>query len=325
MSVFQSNAWQQAWLATWGDTPGFQSFAEGGDGASGLYVDRYWLGGFVPIRCLQFVGTNYRRVSTPRAEYNSLVAIGDTDAALTGAIAELSRPGWSEAVFRDMRSWSSQVRALQQLAESSGWLLRTVAEDTSYSIETEGSFQAYLGQLGSNTRLRLYNRRKVLESVGVVQITNAWPERVDYFFDLLNEFHVKRWGCPCFNSKSLAFHREFLSTVIDEEGEPELSVLTCAGRPISVLYNVAFAGCVYNIQAGFEADFHKKLALGTLHLGYCIESAFRRPAITKFDLLAGDGKNENYKPRLATTSEKLISIMLVRNRLFRLLYRLKDF
>jgi CelD/BcsL family acetyltransferase involved in cellulose biosynthesis len=324
MSVFQSNAWQQAWWAAWGNTPGFQPVAEGSFGTSGLYLDRYRFRGVILIRCLQFVGTNYRRLSTPRSEYNTLVSEADPAAVAALAIAQLQQLGWSEAVFRDMRARSPQVQALQKLAESSGWLWRTVAEDTAYAIETEGSFEAYLSQLGSNTRLRVYNRRKVLEAIGEVRFANAWPNQADHFFELLNEFHVKRWGRPCFNDKSLAFHREFLSLVADQGGVPELSVLSCGARPISVLYNVVFDGCVYNIQAGFEVDFHKKLAVGTLHLGYSIEDAFNRPQIKKLDLLAGEGKHENYKARLATHSEKLVSIMLVRSRFFRLLYRLKD-
>ncbi|AHI29926.1 hypothetical protein AU14_01120 [Marinobacter similis] len=80
---------------------------------------------------------------------------------------------------------------------------------------------------------------------------------------------------------------------------------------------------MYNLQSGYSEDFHKKLALGSLHLGYCIEEAFRDPEVRLFDLLAGGGKHENYKIKLATNITPLISVMIVRGKLLKLLYRLK--
>lgn len=288
--------------------------------ATGLYVDRYFWHGMLPIRCLQFVGTNYRRISTPRSEYHTLIS---SESEGTNSINELPELSWSEAVFQDMVANSRDVSALELLADRKGWLFRIIGEDTAFRVDTRGDWAEYLLSLGSNTRLRLFNRRKVLELQGDIKLANAWPKQASAFFQLLNEFHGRRWGRPCFNEGSVAFHQDFLSAVTSEGGEPQLSILSCAGSPISVLYNVAFGGCVYNIQAGFEQDFHKKLSVGTLHLGYSIEDAFQREDIHKFDFLAGSGKNENYKERLATESERLVSVMLVRNRFFQRLYRLK--
>lgn len=324
MSVFQSAAWQSAWWNTWGDTEGFQLIRQHTYPAAGLYIDRYLFKGGLPIRCLQFVGTNYRRISTPRSEYNALLidGVGSVD-GYCNPLEGISSASWSEAVFRDMVECSDDVAELRRLAERRGWLWRIVDEDTSYSVDTSGSWQDYLNGLGANTRLRLFNRRRLLAREGTVGLSDFWPDKTDDFFKLLNRFHARRWGNACFNRESLSFHQEFLKKVVDEGGVPELSVLFCADRPISVLYNVAFEGCVYNIQAGFEADFHKKLAVGTLHLGYGIEEAFNKPGISTFDLLAGEGKHENYKARLATHSQKLVSVMLVRSRPFQFLYRLK--
>ena len=322
MSIFQTKAWQRSWWQHWGSTKGFNFLKEGRFQATGLYVDRYFWHGVLPIRCLQFVGTNYRRISTPRSEYHSLIS-PECDSA--GSINELLEFSWSEAVFRDMFANSRDVSALELLADREGWLFRIVAEDTTFWVDTTGDWEGYLLSLGSNTRLRLFNRRKVLEQLGDIDLANAWPKKASVFFQLLNEFHVRRWGRPCFNERSVAFHQDFLSAVTSEGGEPQLSILSCAGKPISVLYNIAFKGCVYNIQAGFEQNFHKKLSVGTLHLGYCIEDAFQRSDIHKFDFLAGGGKNENYKERLATGSQSLVSVMLVRSKLFQFLYRLKSY
>lgn len=324
MSLFQSSAWQKAWWEVWGNTEGFQLLQEGGSCASGLYLDRYNFRSVIPITCLQFVGTNYRRISTPRTEYNSF-GTGTMDAELTDdAIRrKLADNAWSEAVFRDIRVNTSEHEALTHLAANSGWLIRTLADDRTYVVDTSGTFEQYLDGLGRSTRLRLFNRRKLLLSLGSVDLSNAWPNSVDTFFELLNQFHVQRWGSVCFNPQSLAFHRLFLEQISEEGGEPELSVLHCDGRPVSVLYNVRYRGCTYNLQAGFFEKFHAKIALGTLHLGYSIEQAFSRVDVHTFDMLAGSGKNENYKTRLATSSQALVSLMLVRSPVLKLLYWLK--
>lgn len=292
----------------------------GGNRRCGLYLDQYRWRNVVPIRCLQFVGTNYRRVSTPRTEYNSLTSF--YDGLETGSF--LSDLSWNEAVFRDLIESNSDTSRLQQLCRERGWLLRTVHKDTAYHIATDITFDEYLSSLGSNTRLRLFNRRKVLETLGHIEIKNFWPNKVECFFDRLNELHRIRWGEPCFGPLSLDFHLRFLSRIVEEGGRPELSVLSCDKRDISFLYNVAFKGKVYNIQAGYIEEFHRKLALGTLHLGYCIEAACSVPELNSFDLLAGEGKNENYKKRLANREVPMVSVMVVRGRLLKLLYRLKQ-
>ncbi|MBJ7301562.1 GNAT family N-acetyltransferase [Marinobacter salarius] len=325
MSIFQTDAWQTAWWREWGQTRGFQLLEQGGSGVSGVYIDKYLLKGLIPLRCLQFVGTNYRRISTPRTEYNSFVCSKETFDQGAGRLERLlSSCGWSEAVFRDVIKQSPEALHLQNLAHKAGWSYRVVDSDVAYSIETTGSFDNYLSALGPNTRLRLFNRRKVLETCGELSFANAWPGSPDDFFNALNAFHVERWGQPCFSARSLRFHKDFLTHVVEEGGVPDLSIMRCDGTAVSVLYNVHYRGRCYNLQSGYQEDFHPKLALGTLHLGYSIEEAFENAGIADFDLLAGSGKNEDYKARLATHAEPLISFMLVRSRIFRYLYRIKS-
>lgn len=270
---------------------------------------------------MQFIGTSYRQFSAPRTEYNTLAPLGK----LPDALAKLESLQWTEAVFSDMRSESEELAAIKRWVQINRWYLRTIREDTAYGIETTGTFQDYLDRLGKNTRLKLYNRRKVFESHGTAVEENFWPGRATEFLELLNDFHRVRWGSPCFSDRSIAFHLDFLSRGLAEGIRPLLMVLYHEHRPVSVLYNLVHDGCVYNIQSGYEETFHKKVALGTLHLGYSIEAAFEDPDVAFFDLLAGDGKNTDYKLHLATSRTSLTTVMLVRSRVFRLLYRAKDF
>ncbi|WP_449288217.1 GNAT family N-acetyltransferase [Marinobacter salarius] len=287
---------------------------------SGLYESRYRLKGVLPIRSLQFVGTSSRELRTPRTEHNRFFKDMDGQPVIRGLEQQLESSHWSEAVFSDLRTGSEELSALVTLAATRRWGFRIIAADDGYAVTTSGDFEDYLGALGSNSRLRLYNRRTIFESLGEVRQENLWPTDPKDFFQALNRFHQARWKKDCVTDQSLAFHRAFLSRIEEEGGRPHLSALLCDDRLVSVLYNVWYQGVVYNIQAGFEENFHKKLSLGTLHLGYAIEDAFMQPDTHRFDLLAGKGKKEDYKARLATDSYQFLSVMLVKSALFRALY-----
>ncbi|MDC0661951.1 GNAT family N-acetyltransferase [Marinobacter sp. SS21] len=326
MSLFQTKAWQDSWWETWGHTRGFTLLSASDGQISGLYEDSYRFRGFLPVRSLQFVGTSNRRINTPRTEYNTLMPCSHngTDAR-TVLEQALVQNRWSEAALTDIRKDSIEFRQITDMAKRHRWLHRVISEDTAYSVNTSGDFEAYLSKLGANTRLRLFNRRKVFESLGEVELCEFWPNRTDEFFKLLDDLIMRRWGKPSFGGgEGMAFQRRFLERVVAEGGVPNLSILKSNGRALSALYNVAFNGRMYNIHSGFEENFNKKLALGTLHIGYNIEECFHRDDIAVFDLLVGTGKNEDYKCRIADRQEPLASIMLVRSPVFKFLYLLKD-
>jgi hypothetical protein len=320
MSLFQTNAWQKAWWLEWASTPGSKLLWEGGNGCSGLFIHRYTHRMPLKTKCLQYIGTSYRQFSAPRTEYNTLGPCED----LAGALVKLKQAEWTEAVFSDMNAKSEEFGVIQSWALENAWYLRNIREDTAYGICTVGSFSEYLNSLGRNTRLKLFNRRKIFEAEGQMAEENFWPNRAHEFFDLLNSFHVVRWGSPCFSSRSISFHLDFLNRASAEDIQPLLMVLSNGQRPVSVLYNALYRGCIYNIQAGFDEAFHKKVTLGSLHLGYAIEAAFANQAVHYFDLLAGEGKNTNYKSHLATDRTPLETFMIVRSRFFVLIYRTKD-
>jgi Acetyltransferase (GNAT) domain len=320
MSVFQTKAWQSAWWDTWGDHAGFR-LARPWDGqVSGLCESRYRLKGLLPVRSLQFVGTSSRELRTPRTEYNRFFTNLNGQPLIRAMERQLEGSTWTEAVFSDLCTGSEELSALVTIAATHNWGFRITAADYGYSVTTSGSFNDYLASLGANSRLRLYNRRAVFESLGEVREENLWPEHPDAFFQALNRFHRARWKKDCVTEKSLGFHKAFLSRVEDEGGRPQLSALFFNNTIVSVLYNVWYRGVVYNIQAGFEESFHKKLALGTLHLGYAIENAFNQPDTDRLDLLAGTGKKEDYKARFATETYRFLSVMLVKSAFFRALY-----
>jgi hypothetical protein len=90
------------------------------------------------------------------------------------------------------------------------------------------------------------------------------------------------------------------------------------------MLNLLVGGKIYNIQLGYVEDFDRKISLGTLHLGHAIERAFENPNIHSFDLLAGEGKNSDYKKRLADPESNLESTMVIRSPIVKIVYKLND-
>jgi len=302
-SLFQTSAWIENWWAYWGREQAasgvFTRVRSRTDLSRCLYIHQYWIRNCLPVTCLQLVGTNYRVLSTPRAEYLGLFA-GVSESEARQRIRELLDWDWSEAVFADVLEHGRFATMLREWSKAQRLYMRPIYRDTAYQVRTDGDFETYLKELGPNTRLKFYNRRRLLKTVGRVTLDNAWPYSVDEFFVALNDFHGKRWGAPCYSARSLAFNKDFLADAAKEGAIPQLSVLRVNGNTVSVLYNVWYKNVVYNIQSGFEERFHPKLSLGTLHLGFAIENAFRDPGTLVFDLLAGTGKNSDYKKRIAT-------------------------
>ncbi len=325
--LFNSAIWLKAWWQKWGG--GFELniiiIRDGDDTLCkmSLYIDSFTLKNIIPIRRLQFIGTNYQHITTPRTEYLAFSTMKGSESSIRLGLEALEALKWDEFVARDIVKDDSTDLAITQWAKDNNWLTRVIHSDTAYSINTTSSFEAYKKNLGSNTRLKLINRRKLLETLGDVAIENYFPDRISEFFELLNAFHEKRWG-DTFSKQTLSFHQEVMKNSQSGGLEVELSVLTVNGVCGSVMFNYVLEGRVYNINSGFNESFHKKIAIGMLHFGILIESAFQNPKIHTFDFLAGHGKNSNYKSRLATDTEQLHSIQLVRSYKLRLLYNIND-
>ena len=94
--------------------------------------------------------------------------------------------------------------------------------------------------------------------------------------------------------------------------------------PVSVMINISAEDRVYNLLLAYIENYDKKIALGTLHLGYVLEKLSESQTIECFDLLDGEGKNSNYKASIATPNQQLISKRYFRSTALRYLFSLYD-
>ncbi|WP_250658241.1 GNAT family N-acetyltransferase [Alkalimarinus coralli] len=325
--LFNSNTWQNAWWSRWGESFDLiDTQVNAGEETVcrlPLYIDSFNLKTIFPIKRLQFIGTNYQNISTPRTEYLAFMTKHGFEHAVNLGFDALESIQWDEFVARDIVKGDLTDIAINRWAKNNYWLTRVIHTDTAYSINTNTPFEYYKKNLGSNTRLKLFNRRKLLNTLGELKIENYYPDRIFEFFNLMNVFHQKRWG-DTFSPNTLSFHQEIINSSKPGTLGVELSVLKVNGVCESVMFNYVLGGRVYNINSGFNDRFHKKIAIGMLHFGYMIEAAFENPNIGVFDFLAGHGKNSNYKARLATDSTELYSLQVVRSVKLRCLYRIND-
>jgi len=319
--IFSTHEWIDAWQTAWADSGNIKlaevhtSLAHGRHGFYQYSQTKFSL--------FKFTTLFPAGISTPvspslRSEY---FVVGEQTAA--EFIAAACGHCWDQLFIPDVLINSLEYAQLVQAAEATG--LEVLVRDTaaSYAVRVCGNnFEHYLKHIGSNTRLKLYNKRKKLHPLGVIEVRNLWPQ-LDEFIDILNGFHQQRWGKVCYQGRNLQQITTFLHTIAANGGAPDLSVIYCNGKPISAVLDLHYRQRIYNIQSGYLEKFQDGISLGTLHLGMQIEKAFSTDA-DYYDFMAGNGKHSNYKQALATHSENFASLMLVRNPLLKSLYRIND-
>lgn len=319
-SVFRTRAWVQAWIDQWGQHPAIQLIDVGGRGdpLEHFYLTRMRIKKILPANSLCLAGVGSGPVSTPRAEYNHynelLWRTGDV-----AALARLLKPlGWQQLILPDLCcDAEADARAL---AHATGWYVALQKNEPAYSVQSH-SLDAWLAGLGPNTRLAYYNRRSRLLAYGELRFYDYSLAECDIFFALLNEFHIKRWGQPCYSANSRKFMANFGERLTAEGGSLVMQAMIVNDEVVSVLFDVIWQGRRYNFQSGFAENRFPKIALGALHMGYGIEAAVAVGQV--YDFMAGQGKHANYKEKIADTCINISSLVVARG-LLKPLYKFRD-
>ena len=292
-------------------------------GLAPLYLNRGRdLKGRLPVRRLEMLGCRTGDHSGLRSEYlGFLLHRGHVDEALSQLLGDLQALAvWQEARFQDIPQQSPLTEQLSSLG-----MLREITHQKAYSVNTRGQFADYLKQLGRNSRLKLFNRRKLLEKMGRIQLKQVQAAEIDRLIDALNDFDRLRFGHDSTMSDQARRQMHALQASMPGLSITEhSSLLYLDDQLLSVIINFRLGGRIYNMQLGYQQDFHRKISLGTLHLGYAIEAAFEDPEVDCFDFLLGEGKNSDYKRHLATDRLTASSWQVIRSPLLKLLYRVND-
>jgi hypothetical protein len=329
--VFLSWAWQYSWWEVWSQMQGLELIL------IGIYDSNDQLIGLGPfyrrailtpagfrVHRLYLIGGAWRLAPTVRTEYCGLVLpLGREDEVSDAILGALAKLDWAELVCSDVVLTESHCSSFERWPAGIKTQFLTRMVDVGVRIKTREHFDHWLQRLGKNTRLKAYNRRTYLRERG--KLTFSSDDSVDPlgFLNRLNDFHVVRWGKPVFDEDALRFHQLFIERLSMGGGRAELTSLTFNGECVSVLYDVVVGCWRVNLQAGFVENFDSKVALGSLHLGFAVESAFSDDSIEFYDLLAGSGKNHFYKAHFQGETVEFSTFQVVRSRLMRCLYQLE--
>ncbi|GAA3978857.1 hypothetical protein GCM10022278_39300 [Allohahella marinimesophila] len=341
--LFNSWPWQRAWWQVWARRLELQLHivAIYLDDASGQLL------GLLPIcfsprdKAYAFLG------ALPRSTFRSelLDAIVDTDAedAVSDQFSAhlITLLGSAKFHAADVPRQANISRILQQLSPVGRVLLlghTTMAEDTVYQVDCDAGFSHYVGTLGKNSRLKLFNRRTYLKQhypeaeVFEERLTDGNHHgrpsvRFLSFQPAFDRFHRLRWNKPFLGQDGLDFQscftdfcehwNELCIDLPHVRISPLISVLQHQRTAVSLLYDIVAGDTRYNMQMGFSEDFDKKLSLGTLHLGYAIEAACEA-GLRHYSFLAGTGRlaEASYKTHLATSSSGISTSCTAANHRF---------
>ena len=309
--LFMSWHWQFGWWQQWREDIGAELrlfSAWHGDrlvGLMPLYLCKAKIR-FISMSRLQFIGNNWAQKSTVRSEYLQPIADRDYENDVVDVFVDniCSQTDWHEFVLCDLLDEGRLAKYLRKRLNYRSICAVRRDQDHGFCIRLAYSYSEYLKTLGRNTRLKLHNRRKLATAVDndfkyCSEASGGGESYREKFFSQLNNFHCDRWGKPAFKQDARSFHMAFMRSIESDKNYcPELSEIRAGLKTLSVLYNLGVGDRVYNLQAGYDEQWHNKIALGTLHLGYSIERAFTEQ-YQYFDLLLGRGKSSDYKSKFS--------------------------
>lgn len=331
--IFLGPAWLSSWWDSWGEKQDdieaiiliVLDASNRLMGIAPLYSSLDRIRGFKKVKRIQFIGSNFRKSGVTRTEYIDFILDQECrDHCLDLLLCHLfDQIQFDEFVIADIRDSSFTNRAIDQFASRPSLHIRRVDHDTGTRLQLEGDFQTYLSKLGKSTRLRIFNRRKILTSLGHIEIIRYESGGIGQGFDNLNQLFEKRWGHPALNDSQLEFQTILVSR-LQPHARPQMTGILLDGVCISMLFNIRTENVEYNFLSGFQTDIHPKISLGMLHFGYAIEQAYS-DGIREFDFLLGPGKQSNYKRHFGGQTVQAHTVQLVCNPLLGIMYRLNDF
>lgn len=311
-SLFSSWIWQISWWEIWQPRLNLELLL------IGVYQDGFIVG-IIPcytyqktsnkliisktIKCCELIGSYSANHDSIRSEYLNFILPSHCIEQVLPLVFELFiQEKIDEVILQDVAATNN----------SSLWLKNTfprarIAANLGVKINVNRSFESYLTTLGKNTRLKLFNRRELLQDIKLKEVVNN--QDIDLLFSELNKMHIERWGKVCFSQHTMSFHKQIARFFL-EKNQLKSTICYENDKVIAVCYDILSKDTQYNIQLGFKEYVNNKVSTGTIMLGYAIEAAHNNSLITGYDLLIGEGKNSNYKVHYKGEPQPFITIKI---------------
>ncbi len=288
-----------------------------------LYISCDKIKNTFSIKRLQFIGSRAHGSAGFRTEYLQFILDVNVSSNAIKMIFDnvITKYSLDELWLNDLDVNSDTYHEMIKLDKNHKIYRREQAEGYSYGIDVSTDYDEYVSQLGKNTRLKFFNRRKILHKLGDVNIDQVTNENFKEALNLLAEFHLDRWD----ESISYDRHSVFIEKLITSSNIIINGVIVkLNGESIGCTFDIISTNRSYNIQSGYKEGVDKKIAMGSLTIGYAIEKYCQMDKCDYYDFLAGEGKNSNYKSRIAETEIKFQSTQIIVSAIFRYVYQIKD-
>ena len=250
---------------------------------------------------LTFLGTG--RVGSDYLDV--IVRDGAVQDAIPRLASHLIRRG-ATIDMRQVRITASTGSELARELRRSGCPVRVTRTHRCPFIDLGGgSWEAYLGSLGSEHRYNFQRRFRKLATQHQLRFERVSSEqRRRELLPVLFELHRLRWsergGSDGLDGPGIRDFHEDLTRLALERGWLRLFVLWLGGSPAAALYGFRYGRVFSFYQSGLDPQY-RKLSVGLVAMGLTIKSAIEEGA-AEFDLLHGE---EAYKSHWAKKTRGL--------------------
>ncbi len=275
----------------------------------------------ITTRRLQLLGCCWRNPADIYSEYLDLIVKPGMEAEVTAALLDylMRCNDWEELVIPRSTLDSEVTSTARAWLRQRGCYVRDVDLGLTLAVQTSGSKDEFLRQLGPKTRRAMFGARARLAQSGTVARVSADMRSVDRQLAQLQEFHCRRFGRPAFHEDALSFHRRLVAQLLPRN-QVQLEVLQVEDACIAVMFNYIVDGTCYGQQYGFDAQFDPRLSLGLLYVGLVIEDAFER-SIDLVDM-GRAGPDAAYKHKIGHPHRQMRTVHAIRSLVWKNVYRL---
>jgi CelD/BcsL family acetyltransferase involved in cellulose biosynthesis len=278
-------------------------------GLAPFYIKQRRTAGIPHIREINFLGTG---VYAHSSEYLDIIARRGYEGAVAQSVTSLLRASdeWDRLCLSEIPASSVM---LAHLLEAIGGDYEVEVCSRAHYVETTGSWETYLSQIGKATRTSLRRRtRSLFENYDSRFQLVETPEELEPAMDALVRLHQARWhtkGEP--GSFALPRVEEFLKEAMRislREGRLQFWTISINGEIVSVRMGFFDNSKVYGFQGGFDPALSKQ-GLGSVHMALCIKACIEDENIQEYDFMGG---GESYKNTWTQTTRESVRLVHLR-------------
>lgn len=328
-SLFNSPEWLTTWWAYYGESLGGELDLRAallGSRLVGLALmqrRRVTHRPGLEARRLELLGTAWRAKGVGFSEKLGFILDRDMERPAADALARsvMEDSAWDELVLPHVIDEGATDSSVRAAASGHALYIRSPDSMEAWSAPLQGGFEAFLAGLGSGTRNRVMGSRNRLQKAGDLREQVLEFDRLPEGWGILDRLYQARWQRPI-----SAHWRAFYGAIAEQQarrGIPVFSILEFNDEPISAQLNLRAGGREYSMMSSFVPVEVKRVSPGWAHFGFAIERACA-DGLAAYDLLGGEGKQEQYKAALGSERTNLVCRQVIRKPVLAGMYRAWD-